>query len=69
MSKWRDISSAPKDGRHILLWQDPFPIVAHWAEFDEIPEGGFWCPSENLIADVVGGCESTHWMPLPEGPK
>lgn len=65
---WQPIETAPRDGSHILMWFDPFPAVGYWAECDEMEKGGFWCPSENLISDVVGEYQSTHWQPLPPPP-
>lgn len=65
---WRPIETAPKDGRHLLLWtMSECPIVsAHWVEF----EGhGYWAFDEALIGEIAGSVEdATHWMPLPTPP-
>ena len=64
---WQPIETAPKDGTRILVWiGDDFPMVAKWKESKY---GSWWNPCEDLIADVLGACAPTHWMPLPAAPE
>lgn len=77
MSKWQDISTAPKDGTTVLLREDDgFISTAMW---DSLPDGfdeeegwvtnlenqfGVWSP-DYMPAFI----NPTHWMPLPDGPE
>ena len=60
---WRDISTAPKDGRGVLLTDEDGAVY-----------GGYW-ETECLAWAVHCGqpCvrtpAPTHWAPLPEPPK
>lgn len=75
-NQWMPISTAPKDGRQILLWciHDNFkythgkdkenwqgPVVGYWSKETEYnPAGWVW----------HGLCgQHTHWMPLPRSPE
>lgn len=60
---WQDISTAPKDGTHILVSREPMLTTSvHW--FDDS-----WQLSVNYIGDhsdyVEHWGQPTHWMPLP----
>lgn len=64
--EWQDISTAPKDGTHILAfasdeYRQPYYSVAQWAperpEFGSVA-GWFWSFA----------IRPTHWMPLPPPP-
>ena len=78
MSEWQPIETAPKDGTPFFGWEEPqrgnqWPVVIMWSEYDdegkdEIGEEGFWLYCEELLADVAGEAEPTHWMPLPNPP-
>jgi hypothetical protein len=58
MSEWQDISTAPKDGFHILLWRDDIQFVGYHAEAG-------WCMQGCKLINP----EPTHWMPLQNPPK
>lgn len=64
---WQPIETAPRDGRHLLLFPNyenwPRPTVGRWA--DEY--GGLWYMAE--VGTLCGLWKPTHWMPLPEPPK
>ncbi|WP_427916320.1 DUF551 domain-containing protein [Stenotrophomonas maltophilia] len=60
---WKPISSAPRDGTEVLLWDGSGQAVCHW-------DGKHWA----LIYTGWHAVDSqfddpTHWMPLPEPPK
>jgi hypothetical protein len=61
--KWRDISSAPKDGTFIMVYAPPlkirfYPLVVWW-------DGDDWyAPAHEDHAQIT----PTHWMPLPSPP-
>ncbi len=66
--EWQPISTAPKDGTHIFLYE-PYdhPCVAFYVTS---PEWSGWMFADELLADVKPeGPEPTHWMPLPPPPK
>lgn len=54
---WNPISSAPRDGRQMILLLTPsrFPQVAY--------SNTWW------TAGFSVECKPTHWMPIPELPK
>lgn len=61
---WQDISTAPKDGRKILI------CLHRGGEYIEWPETVFW-DCGYWIAAIDGQqllTKFTHWMPLPETP-
>lgn len=65
--EWQDISTAPKDGTSVLVYERG-DICTAW--FDEIAawsnnrQKGRWMSSD----EVFTGAPS-HWMPLPQPPK
>jgi hypothetical protein len=73
MSEWMPISTAPKDGREILLY-----LGEPWDKVEKARWYDFW---ENWIVGVlpqdpvreewhgIGKSIPTHWMPLPSPPK
>ena len=63
VSDWREIETAPKDGREVLVYDETFHTIeiAGW-HVDDYDEGG-WQTGD------FGTCEPTHWMPLPEPPQ
>ena len=62
--EWIPISSAPKDGTHILVsCHGSIPTAAHFF-------GGGWHLSVNLYSAFSAlWFEPSHWQPLPEAPK
>lgn len=75
---WQPISTAPKNGAHILVCStnNPStpPTTVHWFDsrlYGARSGGAGWHLSVNLKgedSDYVWG-PPTHWMPLPEPPK
>jgi hypothetical protein len=67
---WRDISSAPKDGTHILLawkWNNGTPprvSEAFWRNDMPFSSPGVWWYFSGRMFQ-----EPTHWMPLPDSPS
>lgn len=65
-SEWRDISSAPRDGTHVLLYYGPPAsggfMIGAWLQ----PPGfeAHWCDGRPKF-----GSNPTHWMPLPVPPR
>lgn len=70
MTEWMDISTAPKDGTEILVYEkyetrfgsneyDYYIQIAYWGNYGWRIDA-FTPPS---------GSDPTHWMPLPEPPK
>jgi hypothetical protein len=62
---WQDISTAPKDGSELLVFDGQSIQVAKWFVVDD-PQSqgsGFW---ENSWDGA--GMSPTHWMPLPPPP-
>ena len=72
MSKWQDISTAPKDGTYILVHQTgtlaPNDFVVY---FDRSwSDDGWWLTCDGKDPELpLRGPEPTHWMPLPKPPK
>lgn len=66
LTEWQDISTAPRDGTHILVvmpWL-PNPRTLFWATYaDE------WrCPASER-GPASEGWQPTHWRPLPPSPE
>lgn len=63
---WRDISTAPKDGTHILMWGGYHsPFSGYYR--DKWVERVGWHISGGIHIDPTA--EPTHWMPLPQPPQ
>lgn len=70
--RWRQMSSAPKDGRRILVTirpveQGPAEVdVAYWARADQFGIEG-WRAADSYPGCVIGYAEPELkcWMPLP----
>ena len=67
---WQPIETAPK-GTDIFVIELDYenPFIAHWEDYDEIDaaefgEEGYWCPTEEILADIMGMIEPTMWAPL-----
>lgn len=67
---WRDIESAPKDGRHVLLY---FP-KGYWGDDRNIAigfwgQGNDWFEGESDSRSMTEfGSQPTKWQPLPAAP-
>ena len=66
MTTWQTIETAPKDGRHLLIyrlmWGGDIQQVCLW-------HNGKWCIWNDGRIDAIddlGGV--THWQPLPAPP-
>ena len=74
--EWQDISTAPKNGDHIIVAvtggpHEPTVCEAYW----HVVEGDWWLgatsPADyysSPIIEIMFGSIS-HWMPLPPAPK
>ena len=61
MSKWQDISTAPRDGTDVLVvGANGIMRVAIW----DTTVGAFRANIHSYVK-----LTATHWMPLPEPPK
>lgn len=67
---WRDIASAPKDGRLIDLWINGYRVTnCQWDETQEEWTEG-WINAEGTYQSfAVMWAPPTYWMPIPESPK
>jgi hypothetical protein len=75
MSEWRDISTAPKDGKTFLGW-GPYcdePVTIRWAG----PQRGWMASYEGALViesqtdfgtTYKPADPFTHWMPMPSPP-
>jgi hypothetical protein len=67
---WQDISTAPKDGTEVLIYQAgqhfgyDYAIGKFSARWDGDQEGG-WCNRNSASRYNT----PTHWMPLPSPPR
>lgn len=57
-NQWRDIETAPKDGTFVLLGFAYYPKIMHVRDWLGEPHN-CW----------RGGCNPTHWQPLPPAPS
>lgn len=58
-SSWRPITSAPKDGTRVILFDGFWPQVA----------AGYFHPIQKWVCGETGAnMHPTHWMPLPSPP-
>jgi uncharacterized protein DUF551 len=71
MSEWRDISTAPKDGTRILIFEAPDAfnpdgviVSCWWYANDTYTAGGYWNGGRGTLRTFL----PTHWMPLPAAP-
>ena len=66
---WEKIETAPKDGKHLLLY---FPD-GYWRDDRKIAIGfwsGGWFEGEADSHSMTAfGQHPTHWHPLPEPPR
>lgn len=79
--EWQPISTAPKDGYSILLWEkhSTSPFVGYWIAHHS-RGAGRWSASHEHV-DAEGGWDGavvidkldqsliSHWMPLPQPPE
>jgi hypothetical protein len=66
MNEWQPIETAPRDGTHVLGYEDGEMTVIHWSDHPPTSsyKGGYW----NNIYCNDGEWWPTHWMPLPPPP-
>ncbi len=71
--EWQPIETAPKDGRHMLIY-----LGAPWSQIEKArwyEPWGNWhvgvIPQDPVREEYhgIGSAIPTHWMPLPEPPK
>jgi len=65
-TKWENVSSAPKDGTHIIAWS-PFykrAFIGWWNTASQCWESHGTSLFEEREGELV-----THWMPLPPAPE
>lgn len=61
MTSWKPISTIPKNGTWVLVWDSYYKKVdIARAGTDGVPQTGDWDYSIN---------EATHWQPLPSPPE
>ena len=69
MSEWKPISTAPKDGTHVLVWSNG---VGHWVASFRLPmRGEPQCEGHYVKEWRDGGgrwATPTHWQPLTTPP-
>lgn len=74
---WRDIASAPKDGRDVLLFYPleglnhdvhPQVIIGCWSEARLNPRLSAWVFQARAFRSYSDHYQPTHWMPLPSAP-
>lgn len=81
---WQPISTAPKDGTPILIWEpgphafgnrerhneyDERGKVISFAEYDDVRWAiGYWRPTGSWGNRNAARVNPTHWMPLPAPP-
>ena len=66
--EWQPIETAPRDGRHVLTFQEmqePSEVVMKYDSWCDL-----WVYADELLSDVDPAPEQpTHWMPLPAPPE
>lgn len=69
---WRPITSAPKDGTHVLLAglaHGRAVIGYYWTDGDLGEREPKWVYALSSVMPRVSGPKPTHWMPLPALPS
>jgi hypothetical protein len=72
---WRDISTAPRDGTWILLFDPKMEMPASlgcYERWEDRDDKGRFKPGGWAMAEWDGlpsSCEPTHWQPLPAPPE
>lgn len=61
--EWQDISSAPKDGTEVLVWDDIVYVAAWVVKYRAV---GWYPVFED--DETRPPLDPSHWMPLPDGP-
>jgi hypothetical protein len=73
MSEWQPIETAPKDGRHILVYPGTYNGVtaspARWERDDGVKAPRPYWLRLDAWSVIKSRCLTpTHWMPMPEPP-
>ena len=70
MAKWKPISTAPRDGSHVLLAiaNDPPGFVAE-GYYEEDDDRGWFAANTHWTDASDGRLYPSHWMPLPDPPR
>jgi hypothetical protein len=74
-SGWQDISTAPKDGREVLLRRDGMVIAAFYGRGELSANAGASKRHPWVVLDHTNGLNhvredwASHWMPLPSPPE
>jgi hypothetical protein len=68
--EWRDIETAPKDGRDVLLWPcgifgEPSPDIGYWDRDPEEECGQCWRTLDGERIEPL----PTHWQKVPDPPE
>lgn len=63
VNEWQDISTAPKDGTHILVWMSEKNLGSH---IQTMRTGKVPLIGSIFAWDAAG--KPTHWQPLPKPP-
>ena len=66
---WQPISTAPKDGTRILVWNGSYASAVVYAHNLYKNEDGWWLEDDGEQWDAFLYSEPTHWMPMPNPPK
>jgi len=70
-SKWQDISTAPKDGTYVIVYQtgvwEPSQTICCWD--GSWGDDGWWMCCDGKDPEIpLRGPDPTHWQPLPPPP-
>lgn len=71
-NEWRDIESAPKNGKRIHLGfrhMQGFDVIGHWSKSANSGKGAWSLTGDGVDATLLHGRpEPSHWRPLPSPP-
>lgn len=67
MSDWRDIETAPRDGKRFLAVVDDIVRIVSWGKASHIPLYGFCLADQGV--EEYDLCKPSVWQPLPSPPE